>query len=144
MENSTTTEKIGKIWFGNDRIYMRTVAGDEYSRPLEAFPRLKEACESERYNFVIGRFGDDVRWEKIDEDIHISSFFDHDEPHYDNEIADIFNHFPQLNVSEVARSMNINKSLLAKYIYGMKKPSEKRKEQIKQAIHALGRELMAV
>ena len=137
-------EKISKIWFGADRIYMRTESGDEYSRPLEAFPRLKEASEDERYDFVIGRWGDDVRWEKLDEDIHISSFFEHQEPNSDNEIADIFNHFPQLNVSEVARSMGINKSLLSKYIYGIKKPSETRKNQIKQAIHALGRELIAV
>ena len=137
-------EKISKIWFGADRIYMRTESGDEYNRPLEAFPRLKEASEDERYDFVIGRWGDDVRWEKLDEDIHISSFFEHQEPNSDNEIADIFNHFPQLNVSEVARSMGINKSLLSKYIYGIKKPSETRKNQIKQAIHALGRELIAV
>lgn len=47
----------------------------------------------------------------------------------------IFKRFPQLNVSEVARSMGINKSLLSKYIYGIKKPSDIRKMQIKEALH---------
>ena len=84
------------------------------------------------------------KWEEIDEDIHISSFHDTEEPDYDNEIARIFRKFPQLNVSEVARSMGIHKSLLSKYIYGMKRPSEQRKEQIKESLHLLGQELMAV
>jgi len=84
------------------------------------------------------------KWEEIDEDIHISSFHDTEEPDYDNEIARIFRRFPQLNVSEVARSMGIHKSLLSKYIYGMKRPSEQRKEQIKESLHLLGQELMAV
>ena len=63
---------------------------------------------------------------------------------YENEIAMIFKRFPQLNVSEVARSMGINKSLLSKYIYGIKKPSDIRKMQIKEALHLLGKELLAV
>lgn len=33
--------------------------------------------------------------------------------------------------------MGINKSLLSKYIYGIKKPSEQRKMQIKEALHVL-------
>lgn len=56
----------------------------------------------------------------------------------------IFKRFPQLNVSEVARSMGINKSLLSKYIYGIKKPSDIRKTQIKEALHLWGKELLAV
>ena len=95
-----------------------------------------------RQDFKIGKFGDDVRWESLDEDIHISSFFDTAETDYENEIAMIFKRFPQLNVSEGARSMGINKSLLSKYIYGIKKPSDIRKMQIKEALHLLGKELL--
>lgn len=137
-------ETIKEIWFAGERIYMQTSAGDTYSRPLEAFPRLKEASDDQRKDFHIGKFLDDVRWEELDEDIHISSFFDTTEPQTDNEIARIFNRFPQLNISEVARSMGINKSLLAKYIYGIKKPSDERTRQIKSTLHRLGRELTAV
>ena len=135
---------IKDIWFDANRIYMKTDTGKTFSRPLEAFPLLKEASDKDRLNFKIGKFGDDVRWESLDEDIHISSFFETVEPDYENEIAAIFKRFPQLNVSEVARSMGINKSLLSKYIYGIKKTSIQRKMQIKEALHVLGEELIAV
>ncbi|MCL2598229.1 MAG: DUF2442 domain-containing protein [Paludibacter sp.] len=66
---------IEKIWFLENRIYMQTQQGDIFSRPLEAFPLLKNATDAERKNFKIGKFKDDIRWEDIDEDIHINSFF---------------------------------------------------------------------
>lgn len=137
-------KKIKDIWFADERIFMRTTDGDEFSRPLEAFPLLKEADESQRNNFRIGRLGDDVRWESLDEDIHIKSFFDSKEPDANNEIGEIFKRFPQLNVSEIARKIGINKSLLSKYIYGIKTPSEERKKQIIEALHNLGQELVAI
>lgn len=137
-------DTIKEIWFESNRIYMKTATGKTFSRPLEAFPLLKEASDKDRHNFKIGKYGDAMRWESLDEDIHISSFFDAVEPDYENEIASIFKRFPQLNVSEVARSMGINKSLLSKYIYGIKKPSEQRKMQIKQTLHTLGEELLGV
>ena len=114
------------------------------SRPLEAFPSLKDATDEQRLAYKIDRFGDAIRWESIDEDIHISSFYETTEPDYDNEIAEIFKRFPQLNVSEVAKSIGIHKSLLSKYIYGVKKPSLQRKMQIKEALRNLGNQLMAV
>lgn len=135
---------IKDIWFDKERIYMRTTDGNEYSRPLEAFPTLKDANDVDRSKFKIGRFGDDVRWESLDEDLHIDSFFETKEPNTDNEIGEIFGRFPQLNVSEIARRIGINKSLLSKYIYGIKTPSETRKKQIIDALHALGQELVAI
>ena len=136
--------KIEKVWFESERIYLLTDGGETLSRPLEAFPCLKEASAEERMNFKIGRFGDDIRWEKLDEDVHISSFYETAEPDPDNEIGRIFRNFPQLNISEMARYIGINKSLLAKYIYGIKKPSQNRTLQIKKALHDMGQELIAV
>ena len=135
---------IEKVWFNNERIYLLTDSGETLSRPLEAFPVLKEASETDRNDFKIGRLGDDLRWEKLDEDIHISSFYETVEPNPENEVGRIFRQFPQLNVSEMARYIGINKSLLAKYIYGIKKPSEERMRQIKDALHVIGKELIAV
>ena len=137
-------ETIKNIWFDAGRIYMLSSREEIYSRPLEAFPVLKEASDNERNAYVIEMNGEAVRWIGLDEDIHISSFYDTTEPEYDNEIAKIFKQFPQLNVSVIARSMGINKSLLSKYIYGIKKPSEQRKKQIKEALHLLGESLIAV
>lgn len=140
----TIMEKIVNVWFTPDRIYIRTDADEIFSRPLEAFPILKEASNAQREEFTIELGGEAIRWKAIDEDIHISSFYDKAEPEPDNEIARIFKKFPQLNVSEVARNLGINKSLLSKYIYGIKKPSEDRVAAIKDALRSLGRELAAV
>ena len=136
--------KIKKVWFDKNRVFVLTDQDKELSRPLEAFPVLKDASVEERMDFRIGRFGDDIRWEKLDEDIHISSFYDTSEPNPDNEVNKMFRRFPQLNVSEMARYIGINKSLLAKYIYGIKRPSKERLDQIKNAMHAMGEELIAV
>jgi hypothetical protein len=136
-------EKIKEIWFEGNRIFMKTACGDTFDRPLEAFPLLKNASETERKNFKIGKFGDDVRWETLDEDIHISSFFEHNEPKR-NEIGAVFAQYPQINVSAFAQQIGINKSLLAKYIYGIKTPSEKRKKEIQNGLHVFAEELLQV
>ena len=134
-------EKIVKVWFEGERIFIGTESGGTFSRPLQVFPVLLEATPAQRACYEIGFDGDDIRWEELDEDIHISSFHETDEPDPDNEIASIFNRFPQLNVSEMARYIGINKSLLARYIYGVKRPSPQRREQIISAIRDLGREM---
>ena len=137
-------ESIVKLWFESGRIFILTDQGNTYSRPLEAFPLLLEATPEQRAKYEIGMDGDDIRWDDIDEDIHISSFFVTAEPDTDNPIAEVFRRFPQLNVSEVARSIGINKSLLSRYIYGIKKPSEQRKEQKINCIRQLGRKMAAI
>ena len=141
---SNSMEKIIQVWFEDGRIFIKTDKENPYSRPLEAFPLLLEATPEQRAQYEIGMEGDDLRWDEIDEDIHISSFFEKAEPNTDNVIAKVFERFPQLNVSEVARTIGINKSLLSRYIYGIKKPSEKRTEQILQAIRQLGRDMASI
>lgn len=135
---------ILKVWFSDRRIFIRTSEDKEYSRPLEAFPMLLEASEEDRKRFKIGKFGDDIRWDNLDEDIHISSFFVEQEPDTNNIIAKTFKKFPWLNVSEVARYISINKSLLSRYIYGIKKPSEKRTEEILSAIRDMGKKMSSI
>lgn len=137
-------ETIKNIWFEKGRIYMLSNEDKVYSRPLEAFPLLKEATDRQRMNYTIVLHGEALRWAELDEDIHISSFHKKDEPKYDNEVSMMFKRFPQLNVSEIARNIGINKSLLSKYIYGIKNPSAERVSQIKNALRALGKELAAV
>ena len=137
-------ETIVRLWFDGGRIYILTDQGNTYSRPLEAFPLLLEATPEQRLKFEIGLDGDDIRWDEIDEDIHISSFYIKEEPDTSNPVAQVFKRFPWLNVSEVARTLGINKSLLSRYIYGIKKPSEKRTEQILSAIRQMGREMVSI
>ena len=135
-------EKIKNLWFDENRIYIRTTENRVLSRPLEAYIELQEASAEERNSFVIDSDGVSIRWEALDADMHISSFYETTEPNYHNEVAEIFNRFPWLNVSEVANTIGINKSLLARYIYGISKPSEQRLNQIRKALHEMGKKLL--
>ena len=47
-------DTIKDIWFDANRIYMKTDGGETFSRPLEAFPLLKDASDRERLDFKIG------------------------------------------------------------------------------------------
>ena len=136
-------EKIKNIWFDERRIYVKTTEGRVLSRPLEAYPELKEASMEQRNDFSIDEDGTSIRWEELDADMHISSFYETSEPNGHNEVAEMFNRFPWLNVSEVARAIGINKSLLTRYIYGISKPSEQRLNQIRFMLHKLGTELQS-
>lgn len=136
-------EKIKNLWFEGNRIYMRTTEGHLLSRPLEAYPELEEATTEQRNDFTIDEDGEAIRWESIDVDMHISSFYETSEPNKQNQVSAMFSRFPWLNVSEIARYLGINKSLLARYIYGISKPSEQRLEQIREALHDFGRELQS-
>ena len=136
-------EQIKNLWFDADRIYMRSSEGRVLSRPLKAYPELEEATVEQRNDFTIDEDGMAVRWENLDADMHISSFYETSEPNEENEVGAMFKRFPWLNVSEVARYLGINKSLLARYIYGISKPSEQRVQQIREAFHALGKELQS-
>ncbi len=137
-------ETIKTIWFEQGHIYMLSSEDKVYSRPLEAFSILMEATERERQDYTIGMRGTAIRWASLDEDVHISSFHKTAEPQHDNEIARIFKRFPQLSTSRIAQSLGIDKTLLSKYIYGVQTPSPERVTQIKEALHALGNELVAV
>ncbi len=134
-------EKIKNLWFDESRIYIRTEAGNKYSRPLEAFPELKDASAELRNAFTIDADGEEIRWEALDADLHISSFFETNEPNYNNEVAALFARFPWLNMAEVAKAMNVHPSLIAKYIYGMATPTPQRLSQLRTSLHSFGREL---
>ena len=142
LTNITKMEKIKSLWFDENRIYIRTTENRVLSRPLEAYIELQEASAEERNDFVIDSDGVSIRWEALDADMHISSFYETTEPNYRNEVAEMFNRFPWLNISEVANAIGINKSLLARYIYGISKPSEQRLNQIREALHKMGKELL--
>lgn len=143
MINKRLMEKIKSLWFDGNRIYMKSSEGRILSRPLEAYPELEEATLEQRNDYTIDEDGMAIRWEEIDVDMHISSFYETSEPNDQNEVAVMFKRFPWLNISEVARAIGINKSLLARYIYGISKPSEQRIQQIREALHIFGQELQS-
>ena len=66
-------KKIKTIEFVDGMILTTTMDGQVYCRPVDAFPLLRNASDEQRRAYTIGKFGDDVRWEAIDEDIQVSS-----------------------------------------------------------------------
>lgn len=137
-------QRIKDVWFGKNRIWMLDSEGVTHSRPLEAFPTLKLASDEQRADFFIHLNDTALRWPQIDEDIHVSSFYEDGEPQLDNEIASIFKKFPELNPMKVAEAMGVHYSLLYRFIYGMLTPSTKRKVELKNALRRLGSQLLEV
>ena len=127
-------ERITKVWFEDGRIFINTDKGQVYSRPLEAFPLLKDATESQKKRFEIGMFTDEIHWTDIDEDIALESFLIDQEANYDNDTAKIFKQHPNADISDVAKRVGIHKTLLQKYIYGINKPSQERFDNIVRVI----------
>jgi len=127
-------ERITKVWFENGRIFINTDKGNVYSRPLEAFPLLKDATESQRNRFEIGMFADEIHWTDIDEDIAFDSFLINKEANYNNDTAKIFKQYPNADISDIAKRIGIHKTLLQKYIYGISKPSQERLDNIASVV----------
>lgn len=68
MEN-----KIIKVWFENDKVFINTLSGEILNHPLEWFPRLLKATEKEKNSFEITPFG--IHWNLIDEDLSLEGFY---------------------------------------------------------------------
>lgn len=131
--------KITKIWLTDTAIWIKTDEGKEACELFSDYPRLQNATQEQRFDYVTDDFG--IHWEELDEDLSFEGFFNKKEP---TELYKIFMAHPELNVSALARRMGISQSLMAQYISGIKKPSAERLEFIIDTIHAVGSELMAV
>lgn len=129
--------KITKLWFQADRMYGLTDDGRTLWQSLLYYPRLQNASDTERNEFIINVFG--IRWEKLDEDVSFESF-EYEDPEPTGLSRILLSH-PELNMSAVARRLGIRQSLLAAYANGTKKPSKEREEQIISGIREIGREL---
>lgn len=73
LEQYSMEISIEAIWFLGDRIFIRTVAGEERSMPLEWFPRLQNASQAERERFELSAFG--IHWPSLDEDLSFEGFY---------------------------------------------------------------------
>lgn len=135
-------EKIQEIWFDNGRIFMKSSTQGIYSRPLEAFPVLKDASPLERQHFYIWGDGQYVRWKELDEDISIELFRETNEPNLDNDVALIFQKCPWLQVAEVAKLIGMPKQVLDRFIYGIWQPREETMALIKNGIRSMSSDLI--
>ncbi|MCE5320300.1 MAG: DUF2442 domain-containing protein [Bacteroidales bacterium] len=133
---------VEKIWFENERIFIKTDSGKIASHSLSAFPRLLNSTQEQRENFETSYFG--IHWPELDEDLSFEGFFSSQDVKEENEISVILKRFPEINVNRLAKRIGINQSLLAKYVCGNKRPSQKRIKEIENALHQLGRELSSI
>lgn len=127
---------IKKIWFDADNIYGKDESGKIYKQSLLWYPRLKAASDEERSKYKFGFDG--IHWRNIDEDISFESFgYDDAEP---SKLQKFFLTHKELNISEFAKRVGINATLLRNYINGFKHHSKEREEKILNSIHAIGKE----
>lgn len=131
---------IKKIWFKDDHIFGEDENAKVYKQSLLWYPKLRAASDDERNNY---RFGfDGIHWRNLDEDISFESFtYDDAEP---TNLQRFFLTHKELNISEFAKRVGINPTLLRNYINGFKHPSKEREEEILKAVHAVGKEYAEV
>ena len=72
-------KSINNLWFKNERIFIETIDGEIKSQPMLFFPRLRQATDMQRAQWIESHFG--LHWENIDEDISFESFtWEDDDP----------------------------------------------------------------
>ena len=136
-------DSIKKLWFADNRIFILTSDGEQYSQPLEAFPALFNATPVQRKNYYLWDDNKSIQWEDIDEDIHISNFFEPETVNYDNEVNHLLSRFPYLDMKAFAEYLGMHWTKLARFRYGVWTPSTKTIEKIKNGIIAIGKEMSA-
>lgn len=132
--------KIKEIWFKGDYLYGRDENGKEYRQSLLWYPKLRKANDNARMEY---RFGlDGIHWRDLDEDVSFESFeYEDAEP---SKLQHFFLTHKEINVSEFAKLIGMNATLLRNYINGFKKPSKERENQILEQIHKLSEEYAQV
>lgn len=135
--------RIEKLWFADNRIWIVIEEGTQYSQPLEVYPALFCATPEERNNFYLWSDNTSVRWEKLDEDIHVSEFFEVETVNYDNEVNKLLSRFPWLDMKEFAKYIGMHWTKLARFRFGVWTPGAESLAQIKNGIKAIANEMSA-
>lgn len=136
-----TYPKIQQVWFADNRIWIATEGGSIYSQPLEAFPALFLASKEERENYYIWSNDTSIRWENLDEDIHVSNFFEKETVNYDNEVNRLLSRFPWLDLKAFAEYIGMHWTKLARFRYGVWTPAPETFAKIKNGIRSIGKEM---
>ncbi|SHK87110.1 DUF2442 domain-containing protein [Fibrobacter sp. UWH4] len=130
-------EDIEKIEPVNEGLRLSAKDGRTATLFFAMFDRLKQASPEQRLDFRMSFGG--LRWDSLDEDISYDSIFEPENFPLRLSIA-----LRPINMSEVARRLGIQQSLMAAYMNGSKHPSPERQKMICDEIHKIGRELLEV
>ena len=130
-------DEIEKIEPVNNGLKLTAKDGRLATLHYKDFERLKSATPKQRLDYRISFEG--LRWDNLDEDISFESVFNPDQfP------LKLSSKLKPINMSEVARRLGIQQSLMAAYMNGSKYPSEKRKKAILDEIHKIANELLSI
>lgn len=128
--------KIKKIYFTDIHIVGVDDSGKEWTQSLLWYPGLLNATLAQREDYETGLDG--FHWRNVNEDISFESFFYEDsEP---TPMQRFFLTHRELKISEFAKMVGIDATLLKNYINGFKKPSAAREQLILGGIHALAQQ----
>lgn len=136
-----TNTKVEKVWIDDTAIYIETDDGRVFSEKFRDYPRLRYATAKQRAAFTYNNIG--IRWEGLDEDLSFEGFV-RGKNNEKTVLYNVFKNQPELNVSAIARRLNIPQSIMASYLCGIKKPSANRLMEIEKAIHEIGENLCSV
>lgn len=136
--------KIENVRFSDNRIYITLNDGTEKSRPLEAFPILMDASDVDRNDYVIWADGQSIRWDSVDEDIHISSFYEDREPNRDNVVAKMIDSIGVIDLAAFAEMIGMKKVKLDLFRYGIWTPSVESVQKIKDGLRQISSRIVAV
>jgi hypothetical protein len=74
--NTLTINKSGNataVWFTTLQLFVRLEDGRELAIPIDWFPKLREASETQRNNWRLIGGGEGIHWEELDEDILVEA-----------------------------------------------------------------------
>ena len=131
-----------KTWIDDKYIYILTDDGRQLCEAFADYARLRNATQEQRRIYEVDNMG--IHWPELDEDLSFEGFFGKEDSNNKSELYRLFKAFPEINVAALARRLRIKQSLMAAYICGTKKPSEKRRLVIEKEIHSLGEELLSI
>jgi hypothetical protein len=72
MSISVREAHATRVAFTSDTFVVSLADGRELSVPLSYFPRLLDATEEQRTDYIISGGGTGLHWESLDEDISVS------------------------------------------------------------------------
>ncbi len=131
--------KINTIRFTDTHIIGIDESGKEWPQSLLWYPGLYDASSAQRADYEVGLDG--FHWRNVGEDISFESFFYEDaEP---TPLQRFFLTHKEIKISEFAKMVGIDATLLRNYINGFKKPSSARAQTILNGIHVLARQYAA-
>lgn len=137
-------DRIVKVWFGDGRIYVLTETGVELSQPLEVFPALLYASSAEREQYYLWDDDRSIRWNIIDEDIHISHFYEREMVNYNNEVNMLLSRFPCLDIKAFAGYIGMHWTKLARFRYGVWTPSPDVLQRIRDGLSSIRKQITEV